>query len=384
MYKLGAFAAVSFLGCLSATSHASTFKVLYHFTDKTDGGNPIGGVVQDASGTIYGETYQGGSTVCPNPPYNKQGCGTVYSLSKSGAFKVLASFTGANGGHGNVTPVLVGKALYGATAAGGTDNDGVVFSVNMDGTNFTLLHQFSATDGIEPDALVAGTGGTLYGITETGGANNVGVLFSLTPSGSYTVLHNFVLPVSGYPNALIIAPNNTLVGSSIGGGSASDACHSGCGTIFTYNPANSQFVTLGAYPGSGLQGYSPMVGSLGPGPTIYAANLETSIFSLDRNSGYTTLADQNFYTVGSQANSGPVYTKGGLLYGLLEGDQFSGQGTIYSLQNGVIDDVYFFNASTDGDQPMARPTLTKLGHLLGTASYGGRCTYCGTVWDFTP
>ncbi len=383
MSRLIIIAAIPMMLDLSPPAHASKFKTLYHFKDGTDGGGLISGVVQDASGTIYGETYAGGSYICPNPPYTKQGCGVVYALSPTGALNLLVSFTGANGGHGNITPVLIGNTLYGATAAGGANNDGVIFSVNTDGTNFTIVHQFSGTDGTEPNALVADASGTLYGITKTGGTNHVGVLFSLTQSGTYTVLHNFALPVSGYPNALIIAANGTLAGSTFGGGKVSDACYAGCGTVYTYTPANQRFTTLGTYPSSGNQGYTPYVGSFGPGPTIYAANFDLSIFSLNRQAGYTTLALQNQYTLGAGANSGPAYAKNGVLYGVLEGGILTGAGVIYSVQNNTLQDIHAFSGGRGGSLPAAKPTITPSGTLIGTTK-GGQCDECSTIWELSP
>jgi AhpD family alkylhydroperoxidase len=383
MSRLIPLFAASLLCGLSATAYASSFKTLYRFTGKSDGGNPMGGVIEDSSGTIYGETYQGGTYTCPNPPDNKQGCGTVYSLSKSGGLRLLVSFTGANGGHGNVAPVLVGTTLYGAAAAGGTSNDGVIFSVNTDGTNFALLHEFSGTDGTNPDALVADSSGTLYGITETGGPNNDGVLFSLSRAGTYTVLHNFTLPTSGYPNTLIIAQSGTLVGSSFYGGSQSSGCLQGCGTVFTYDLATRKLITAFTLPSSGSDGFSPYLGSFGPGNTIYGANAVTSIFSLGRRSGFTPLADQNYYSVGSEANSGPAYAPSGILYGVLYTGVLSGYGSIYSLQNGVIQDVYIFDGGRNGGGPMAKPFVTFSGSILGT-TISSNCNYCGTIWDYTP
>jgi uncharacterized repeat protein (TIGR03803 family) len=35
--------------------------VLYSFTDGADGGNPRGGVIEDAAGNLYGTTYSGGT-----------------------------------------------------------------------------------------------------------------------------------------------------------------------------------------------------------------------------------------------------------------------------------------------------------------------------------
>jgi uncharacterized repeat protein (TIGR03803 family) len=260
--------------------------------------------------------------------------------------------------------------------------DGRLFSVNTDGTDFTVLHQFSGTDGIEPDALVADRTGMLYGITHTGGSDGDGVLFSLSPDGVFSVMHNFTLPISGYPNALIIAPNGILVGSSFIGGSPSSGCSQGCGTIFTYEPAPRRFATQFTFTSSGAsEGYSPYVGSLGPGPTIYAAD-PLAILSLNRQSGLTDLADLNFYTVGVGANSGPVYTKAGTLFGVLY-DGVTSDGMIYSLQNGVIQDLHVFGGGREGGGPVAKPFVTPSGALIGTTT-ASTCADCGTVWEFTP
>ena len=371
---------------LAASAHATSFATLYHFTDKSDGGDPVGGVVQDSSGTLYGETYQGGSYTCPNPPYNRQGCGTVYSLSKTGGFKLLASFTGASGAHGNVRLVLVGNTLFGATAAGGANSDGVIFSVKTNGTNFTILHQFSGTDGMQPVALVAGTNGTLYGITEYGGADNYGVLFSTTQSGSYTVLYTFNLPANAYPDALIPGPNATLLGSTHDGGSPMAGTEGCCGTIFDYSETTGKFTNLFTYPATGADGGYPYVGSIGPGPTIYAGEFY-AIDSLNAQSGLQVLAPLNSFTYGSGVNSGPVYTPGGILYGVLLGSVEATDGVIYSLQNGVITDLFVFGGTCcgrTGSAPMAQPILTRSGTLIGTTTASGDCNYCGTIWEYTP
>jgi uncharacterized repeat protein (TIGR03803 family) len=169
-------------------THAQT--LLYEFTGGADGAGPIGGVVQDSTGVLYGETSTGGAAGCTSKAGQPSGgCGTVYSFSSTAGLKVLASFTGANGAYGEATLTLVGTTLYGTTNNGGASDDGVVFSVQTNGTGFTLLHQFSGADGKNPTGILRqGAGGVLYGITEYGGAHNDGVLFSLKTNGTYAVL----------------------------------------------------------------------------------------------------------------------------------------------------------------------------------------------------
>jgi uncharacterized repeat protein (TIGR03803 family) len=363
-------------------AHASTFTTLYSFKDKTDGGNPISGVIQDAAGNVYGETNLGGTLPCTTEPSSSEGCGTVYSISPTGGFKVLVSLTGANGAHGNTTMVLVGTTLYGATANGGSNNDGVVFSVNTDGTGFTLLHQFNGSDGSDPVALVAGKNGIVYGVAQSGGVSNDGVLFSITPGGAYTLLHNFSLPADSLPSTLLMAANGTLVGSSLFGGSGSINCHTGCGTVFSYVPSTRVFSTLYTLPSSDKQGARPYVGSIGPGPTVYVADNSLS-FSLSQAKGYVLLAKFNNYTVGYGTASGPLYTPGGTLYGVVVGGPVTYYGSLYSIKDNVITDANVFT-TLGGDTPFAEPTLTSSGSIIGTTSEDGSCFYCGSVWEYTP
>jgi len=59
--------------------------VLYSFTDGADGGSPIGGLVRDAEGNLYGRDCDG----------RRVGNGTVFEVDTSGKETVLYSFAGA-------------------------------------------------------------------------------------------------------------------------------------------------------------------------------------------------------------------------------------------------------------------------------------------------
>jgi uncharacterized repeat protein (TIGR03803 family) len=297
---------------------------------------------------------------------------------------VLVSFTGANGAHGNITPVLVGDIVYGATQSGGAGGDGVLFSVHTDGTGFTLLHQFAGADGSFPRALAAGPGGMVFGIAEIGGSNGEGVLFSINATGAYAVLHEFALPTSGYPLSLVVAANGTLVGSSYYGGGASTECQFGCGTVFSYVPATGAYSTLDQLPGSNADGQAPYVSGLGAGPTVYGAETR-SVFSLSQARGFVPLAAFDPATVGNGVTSGPVYApRTGSLYGVL-GESSGSGGALYSIAGGTLNDLMTF-ASTDanGAYPISTPVLTPAGGVIGTNSASGICANCGTIWQYTP
>ena len=63
---------------------------------------------------------------------------------------------------------LAGSCLVGTTKAGGSANDGIVFKINLDGSGFSILHNFTGTDGINPDGDLTFTNNTLYGWTSAG------------------------------------------------------------------------------------------------------------------------------------------------------------------------------------------------------------------------
>ena len=104
-------------------------------------------------------------------------------------FKNLYSFTGGNEGYyPQAGLILSGNTLYGTTPYGGTNGSGTVFAVNTDGTGFTNLYSFTAfnydnltnSDGFYPLAGLILSGNTLYGTASAGGSSDNGTVFSLT------------------------------------------------------------------------------------------------------------------------------------------------------------------------------------------------------------
>jgi len=79
------------------------------------------------------------------------------------------------------------------TSAGGTDDYGVIFKMDTNGSNYTNLHGFGGSDdGRYPFGSLTLSGGTLAGMTYEGGSNNMGVIFIMaTNSSNYANLHHF-------------------------------------------------------------------------------------------------------------------------------------------------------------------------------------------------
>ena len=219
-----------------------TEKVLHSFTG-ADGFQPIGPLVLDARGDLFGVTQFGGTG----------GQGVVYEMTPTAngyAEQVLHSFA-ASGGQPQAGITMAGNGTLYGTLYGFSQvhPDGTVFSIRprKTGSVYTDLYNFKGgTDGANPFALLTvDTSGEIYGTTQYGGVPpgtgiGNGTVFALTPTGSgYTerVLHSFTRQRGGfYPEApLLLTSRGDLYGTTTQAGSG---CRGGCGTIFELTPAS--------------------------------------------------------------------------------------------------------------------------------------------------
>lgn len=188
--------------------------VLYNFTGGTDGGFPFGSLFRDSSGNLYGTTNGGGAS----------GAGVVFKLDTSGNETVLHAFTGlADGGYplGGVIMDALGN-IYGAAQGGGASGNGVVYKIDPSG-NETVLYSFTGgADGAIPGwvTVARDSAGNLYGTTIFGGASGTGVVFKVDPLGNESVLHSFTGGADGsMPYAgVVLGPSNNLYGTTPFGG----------------------------------------------------------------------------------------------------------------------------------------------------------------------
>jgi len=234
-------------GTIYRLTPSGKLTTLYNFAslpDWADGGAPNSGVIQDASGDLYGTTDIGGEgNGCQLPSVGSTGCGTVYKLSPSGALTTLYTFCSlSNCADGQYTegPLTLGSDgnLYGTTPLGGAGQEGTAFRLTLSGT-LTTLHSFctetNCADGKVPSSLIQASDGNFYGATYGGnGTNGVGgSIFQITPSGAFSVLYTNSVNQLG---PLVQNTNGTFYGTSSNGGTQGD------GSIFSFKKGLGPFV----------------------------------------------------------------------------------------------------------------------------------------------
>jgi uncharacterized repeat protein (TIGR03803 family) len=233
----------------AAGSTVWTETTLYLFQGKKDGGHPDGGVLMDDSGALYGT--EGSGVFKLTPPVSGQTAWTESVLYTS-------------------TYVFVGNLLWGG--------DGKLYGVDL-GEVFCLapptegaidwtpsvLYQFPV--GSYPNGnLISDSSGTLYGTTAQGGTSNVGTVYELTPPGkgetawTENTLYSFQGGVSdgARPTGSIVRDSSgNLYGTTSMGGAVSG------GTVFILAPpakGQSTWTETLLHSFSGPDGAGPLGG----------------------------------------------------------------------------------------------------------------------------
>ena len=292
--------------------------------------------------------------------------------------------------------------LYGSVPNGNTNGFGAIYSVNPDGSGFTVLHLFVAPDGLHPEGDMVLSDGTLYGTANSGGTNGTGTVFSLGTNGtSFTVLHTFATnAVAGGtsltnadgsgPIAGLILSGNTLYGTASGGGT------NGNGTVFSVNTNGSDFTVLHTFrpygPGgpTNADGANPQADLLLADGTLYGTtrnggtNTYGTLFAVrvPNGSGFTVLHTFDSHNVnGTNLDGwypeGSLVISGDTLFGTASNGGTNSSGTVFSVKtNGTgFNILYSFShlqaaTNSDGARPDATVVLSG-NNLYGTAQFGG-------------
>jgi len=406
-----------------------TFSDLYDFTGPPDGYSPLSELVEDAAGNLYGTTFEGGG--CGGVGC---GTVFEMSPSGGGAYTetILHSFPAKSGdGCTPVGGVILDGAgnLYGTAAGCGAHGLGVAYALSAGtGGNWTetILHSFagkSKKDGSTPySSLLMDASGQLYGTSYTGGTGSCnnnglpkgcGTVFELNPvqGGGWkeSVLYNFAGSASDGANPAAgvnrDAGGNLFGVTKLGGpyqGTLYELTHDGKGawteTVLHHFPTGNND---GTYP-VGV----PAIDSDGNlfGTTSVGGKLELGALWEASPGKHGSWSERVLYSFGAGgANdaedpyAGVIFDANGNLYGTtVEGGggcEGFGCGTVYSFnrKTGELTVLLGF-ADTTTNSPESALLRDANGDLFGTTALGGAVNApncqgvlpgCGSVYELS-
>lgn len=234
------------------------FTILHEFGTQPGNGRVPYGVLVSADGFLFGTTTYGGPPY-DQPPKNPDNKGNLFRLNLDGSdFRVLHEFHG--GAEDGWKPwsglALRDGQVYGSTVYGGPADEqgGTLYTLGADGRDYRLLHTFGGSgDGYGASTSPILVDDTLYGLTRWGGAG-LGSLYAYSLiDGSYATLFRF--PASGalgsYPlGTLVDGRDGFLYGLAWQGGKFN------YGTFFRIRQDSAEFEVLHHFSG-GEQGKYP-------------------------------------------------------------------------------------------------------------------------------
>lgn len=411
----------------------SNYTVVYYFHSAT-GNYPYGAVTRGVDGYLYGTASQGGSN----------GHGVIYKIKTDGsAYQVLHNFTGADGAF----PVCAlfqysNGFLYGTTVKGGSFNNGTIFSIHPDGSGYTMMHNFTGTDGSSPAGgltlvtlsgldfffgitsaggtsgngviyrilttgiryevrytfnnttgsnagggllKIAGTNVILYGAERNSGFNNGGTVFAYNATNNtINLLHSFSQEAEYFPTAPLININGVLYGTTEMGSKVND------GVLYKMNTDGTGYQVLTTFPDKNSFGnllyFNNIIYGLTTGSQVNTGYSDGTIYTVATNgTGYKTL--HSFNDPGGYSPSGSLINAAdGMLYGMttLGGSGFS-NGIIFSIKtdgSAYTPQAWLGNGPTEGNA-LGSLVQASNGNMYGLNHYGGPA-FAGNVFMFNP
>ncbi len=361
------------------TNYTLTTLATFNGADLTQA--DYGGVTLDAQGNLYGTTFSGGA-------YND---GTVYEVAKgSNTISTLASFNGSNGTLPLGGVVVDGQGdLYGTAYEGGASGAGTVFEIAEGSSTITTLASFNLDNGAGPEAGVVLDGqGNLYGTTLFGGYYGGGTVFEIAKgSNTITTLASFGYDLGTYAGesleaGVVLDGQGNLYGTTVQGG------YYGAGTVYEIAKGSNTITTLTSfnelnrpfpYDGVVVDGQGNVYGA----DAAYNSSGEPAVFEIAKGSNtITTLASFPSSPGVEIPGAGVVLDAQGNLYGNTLNFFAGVSGTVYEIAKGSSTITTL--ASFNGPYPSRGLglVLDSQGDLFGTTGEGNGGG--GTVFELSP
>jgi len=361
------------------------------------GANFSGNLVQASDGNIYGTFLSCGANSSTTSNY---GGGIFKIVPSTGAYSVVYSCnaTGSDCNGPDSLIELPDGNLYGTSQVGCQYGYGCLFSVGLDGSNFSVLHSFDDTDdGAYPAGYIifnpSGTfGPTIVGCNigdvAYGGSTSYGNCWQYTPDlgegfSVYTGLLTMTPEATeGYQPVFsgLTVVNGNFYGTTQLGGSG------GNGTLFSYNPSSNAITILEPFSGGTAGSFPSATPKLYSDNNLYGTTLSNypepgnpnngSVWKAGLSSGFTALYDFNTSSDYNPVEQVSFDTAGNLIF-LAEGDPSTGNyGELYleprAGGSSSLQTLYTFTQnSPEGDIPQTPPFFDNQGHMWTAQLVGG-------------
>lgn len=306
----------------------------FDWEDPQNGSHPAGGLLL-AGNVLYGMTREGGA--------NNDGC--IFRINTNGTgFSILHNFNYAGSGSDpRGTLILHNGLLYGTAHEGGTppetpdEHYGTLFSLNTDGSGFTVLYNFSLSSGANPYGKLTPDGNLIYGTLSYGATESyTGSLYQFDlNTNTFTKLHEFAYASGASPSGSVTKIGNFLYGTAING----NYPYSG-GVVYKFNITNNEYTILHGFEGDYARPAGDMVQS---GDELFfmcegSGYVSGYVCALDLTTGIVTQLfniEQQTYQANHSKTRGSVLVLGNLLYA--------------TVSSGPSDDGFMFSITKTGD-----------------------------------
>ncbi|GEM_PF-1119976 len=317
---------------VNVTTYPYTYNVVHSFaTDESQYGFNPTSTLTESGGILYGFSEYGGTNYV----------GAIFSFDPSNnhVSAIHSMIDASEGDMPQGNPLIYNGKIYGVNNMDGVNPYGTIFSVDIDGNNFAVLHSFSAFvgDGAQPFGSIIFYSNKLYGTTYSGGANDVGTLYRFDPNGlNFEVVYSFANnnAADGYnPVGGLVEYQGKLFGVAARGGEL------GLGVVYSINPDGTDFEIVHDFNNI----------SYGTGPQAALAIVGNTLYGTTSNDG--ALAGGSLYSVDTDGNNfkdlhdfssdlnngntpwfGPLYIEGDTIYGTTVFGGSSSAGVIYSIK----------------------------------------------------
>ncbi|WP_083629605.1 MBG domain-containing protein [Tenacibaculum agarivorans] len=320
----------------------------------------------------------------------------VFKVVNETTVSTLVDFTinsTATGSDGKGELLQVGGKLWGVTNAGGVNDKGTIFNVNTNGTGFMKVHDFNATtEGSNPTGFLTFSNGKIWGVLSAegpgsgsgaGSGSQAGSIFSIDTDGTnFTIVRGFSF--TGFTLSELAAPigglteaNGKLWGMTSFGGNAF------AGGIYSINTDGTEYTEVYLFPSSGSPGQPASKLTLTNNKLWGVARSNGgSVFTIDpltiTPSGIGFSQVHRFGFTGTKSLSG-LSIIGNQVFGIWNEGGANSTGVLYRVNDDGTNYTTLYDWPFTGPRlPLSSLTVDG-GTLFGTTTNGGTNDF-GTIY----